>query len=71
MHLDLAPALAADWLPAQADARPDASLKNVLADALPKRLAQRLCEIWFGQHPMRQYSEDRLRQSSRRCTTGP
>ncbi len=35
-------------------------LKNVLADLLPKRLAQRLCEVWFSSRPMRQYNEREL-----------
>ncbi len=38
-----------------------AELKTILADALPKRLAQRLCEHWFGSKPMRQYREAELR----------
>ena len=41
--------------------RPSAELKNVLADALPKRFAQRLCELWFPNKPMRQYNERELR----------
>jgi predicted flavoprotein YhiN len=32
----------------------------VLADALPKRLAQRLCEQWFDSRPMRQYRDAEL-----------
>ncbi|MEO6364931.1 MAG: NAD(P)/FAD-dependent oxidoreductase [Luteimonas sp.] len=41
--------------------RPAAELKNVLADALPKRFSQRLCELWFPNRPMRQYNERGLR----------
>ena len=44
----------------QRQARPLAELKTVLADALPKRLAQRLCEQWFDNRPMRQYREAEL-----------
>jgi predicted Rossmann fold flavoprotein len=62
LRVDLLPERdAADWLAGQRAARPAAELKNVLADALPKRLAQRLCEHWFGNRPMRQYHEPQLR----------
>ncbi len=62
LRLDLLPgedafALLSAW---QAE-RPAAELKNVLADALPKRFAQRLCEVWFPNKPMRQYNERELR----------
>jgi predicted Rossmann fold flavoprotein len=48
-------------LQAQQRARPDAELRTVLADLLPKRFAQRLCELWFGSRPMRQHNEPALR----------
>ncbi|UGB37344.1 NAD(P)/FAD-dependent oxidoreductase [Frateuria soli] len=61
LRLDLLPDRdAADWLPAQRAARPAVELKTVLADVLPKRLAQRLCELDFGNRPMRQYREAEL-----------
>jgi predicted Rossmann fold flavoprotein len=50
------------WLIEQRGARPAAELKTVLGDALPKRLAQRLCEQWFDSRPMRQYREAELTQ---------
>jgi predicted Rossmann fold flavoprotein len=53
---------AAAWLLDQRIARPLAELKTVLGDALPKRLAQRLCELWFASRPMRQYREAELAQ---------
>lgn len=62
LRLDLAPALEAGWLLDQAGSRPDASLKTLLADAVPKRVAQRMCEVWFGERPVRQYSAERLRR---------
>jgi hypothetical protein len=40
--------------------RPAAELKTVLGDALPRRLAQRLCDLQFGSKPMRQYREAEL-----------
>ncbi|MGH8274869.1 MAG: NAD(P)/FAD-dependent oxidoreductase [Gammaproteobacteria bacterium] len=61
LRVDLAPDTeASDWLQTQRDARPDMELKNVLADLLPKRLAQRLCEVWLSSKPMRQYNEKEL-----------
>jgi len=50
-----------EWLQEQRVARPAAELKNVLGDALPRRLAQRLCELWFESKPMRQYREAELK----------
>ncbi len=44
-----------DYLRGQQQERPASELKTVLADALPKRLAQRMCERWFESRPMRQY----------------
>jgi hypothetical protein len=42
--------------------RPKAELKTVLAEVLPNRLAQRLCETLLPNHPLGQYS-DKLLQS--------
>ncbi|TBR38946.1 MULTISPECIES: NAD(P)/FAD-dependent oxidoreductase [Dyella] len=53
---------AGEWLLAQRQARPAMELKNVLSDVLPKRLAQRLCELWFESRPMRQYRDAELSQ---------
>ena len=35
--------------------RRDAELRTLLAEVLPKRFAQRLCEHWLDSKPMRQY----------------
>lgn len=43
-------------------ARPAAELKTVLAELLPKRLAQRLCEIWLANVPLQQLSTVRMRE---------
>ena len=51
--------------------RSAAELKTVLADALPKRLAQRLCEHWFGSKPMRQYRESELRAIGEQLNAWP
>jgi len=63
LRIDLLPeADAGAWLQEQRVAHPAAELKNVLADLLPRRLAQRLCELWFESRPMRQYREAELAQ---------
>ncbi|WP_109126721.1 NAD(P)/FAD-dependent oxidoreductase [Dyella sp. C11] len=62
LRIDLSPTLdLGNWLVEQRGARPAAELKNVLGDALPRRLAQRLCELWFESKPMRQYREAELK----------
>jgi hypothetical protein len=72
LRLDLLPDRdAADWLPVQRAVRPAAELKTVLADALPKRLAQRLCELDFGNRPIRQYRESELAAIGARLNDWP
>jgi predicted Rossmann fold flavoprotein len=62
LRIDLSPEQdLGDWLVAQRAARPAAELRNILGDALPKRLAQRLCERWLHSKPMRQYRDSELR----------
>ncbi|HUF40582.1 MAG TPA: NAD(P)/FAD-dependent oxidoreductase [Verrucomicrobiae bacterium] len=53
---------AAQWLLERQQRRPGAELKTILGELLPKRLAQRLCEIKFGNRPMRQYRAAELRE---------
>ena len=63
LRIDLLPdrdALA--WLYDQRLERPAAELKTVLADALPRRFALRLCELWLSNKPMRQYRDAELRE---------
>ena len=56
LHLDLLPGEDAHERVRQWRAkRPDAELKTVLGEALPKRFAQRLCEAWLPNRPMRQF----------------
>lgn len=63
LRLDLLPGRdAMDWLLAQQRERPAAELKTVLGDAMPKRFAQRLCELWLGNKPIKQYNAPELRQ---------
>jgi predicted Rossmann fold flavoprotein len=42
--------------------RPAAELKTVLGDVLPKRFAQRLCEHWLPNRPMKQFNAPQLRE---------
>ncbi|QEE24306.1 NAD(P)/FAD-dependent oxidoreductase [Rhodanobacter glycinis] len=87
LRVDLLPDIdAAGWLNEQRVARPAAELKNILADVLPKRLAQRLCERWFlapqssghpwplpasESRPMRQYREADLHEIGRQLHDWP
>ncbi|MEO7251743.1 MAG: NAD(P)/FAD-dependent oxidoreductase, partial [Arenimonas sp.] len=60
--LDLLPGVdAEDFLLSQQRARPSAELSTVLADALPRRLAQRLCEVFFRSRPMQEIPAAELR----------
>ncbi len=62
LQLDLLPqGNAFELLNAQRSERPAAELRSVLGELLPKRLAQRLCEVWLGSRPMRQYNDPELR----------
>jgi predicted Rossmann fold flavoprotein len=61
LRLDLMPEHDAfEWLAAQQKRHPNAELRTQLADALPKRLAQRLCER-IGSRPLREYRHAELR----------
>ncbi len=59
------------FLLAQQAERSAAELKTVLADALPKRLAQRLCEHWLPSKPMRQYRQSELRAIAEQLNSWP
>ena len=72
LRIDLSPEQdIGDWLVAQRVARPAAELRNVLGELLPKRLAQRLCELWLGSKPMRQYRDAELRAIGARLHDWP
>jgi len=61
LHLDLLPGTDAFAMLQQLQAeRPAAELKTVLGELLPKRFAQRLCEVWLPNKPMRQYNTPQL-----------
>ena len=59
------------WLAEQRSLHPAAELKTVLADALPKRFAQRLCEVFLDNAPMRQIDAPRLREIGERLQRWP
>jgi predicted Rossmann fold flavoprotein len=57
LRLDLLPGTdAAAWLAERRAAQPNAELRTALGDVLPKRFAQRLCEVWFESKPLKQYT---------------
>ena len=61
LELDLLPGQdALATLSALRQSRPDAQLRTVLAELLPKRFAERLCEFAFESRPMRQYEPKAL-----------
>jgi predicted Rossmann fold flavoprotein len=62
LRIDLLPDRDAfNWLCTQRSERSAAELKTVLGDALPRRFALRLCELWLPNKPMRQYRHGDLR----------
>ncbi|MEJ1095149.1 MULTISPECIES: NAD(P)/FAD-dependent oxidoreductase [unclassified Pseudoxanthomonas] len=63
LRLDLLPGQdALMWLKEQQKQRSAAELKTVLSDVLPRRFAQRLCELWLPNRPLKQYNEPQLRE---------
>ncbi|MFP5440967.1 MAG: NAD(P)/FAD-dependent oxidoreductase [Gammaproteobacteria bacterium] len=66
LHIDLLPGTdALAWLQARQRERPETFLHTVLAEALPKRLAQRLCDLGIGgtgsSRPLKQYNLPELK----------
>ncbi len=72
LRLDLLPEQ--DVLPLlreQQVSRPAAELKTVLSDLLPRRFAQRLCEHWLPNRPMRQFNDPQLRDTAAQLQSWP
>ncbi len=70
--LDLLPDRDAEaWLLERQAAKPAAELKTVLGEAFPQRFAQRLCEVWFANKPMRQYTHRELPDIARQLANWP
>ena len=72
LRLDLLPGIDAeaqlrDWQ----TSRRDAELKTLLAEVLPKRFAQRLCEHWIASKPLRQYNPPELRAIAELLSSWP
>nr|WP_281369228.1 NAD(P)/FAD-dependent oxidoreductase [Lysobacter penaei] len=70
LRLDLLPGEdALDWLRRHQAERPATELKTVLTEAMPKRFAQRLCDIWLpgdrAHRPMRQFTPAQLQAMAR------
>jgi predicted Rossmann fold flavoprotein len=62
LQLDLMPGCDAfEYLAAQRASRPAAELKTALSEALPRRMAQRLCEEWFDNRPLGDHGNAELR----------
>ena len=65
LRLDLLPNHdASDWLHAMKRERGASELRTVLAEVMPKRMAQRLCEHWLPDRPVRQLDEPQLKQAA-------
>ncbi|MFS8137609.1 MAG: NAD(P)/FAD-dependent oxidoreductase [Thermomonas sp.] len=72
LRLDLLPgrdahALLHEWQ----TSRRDAELKTLLAEVLPKRFAQRLCEHWTTNKPLRQFNKPQLREIAELLSSWP
>ena len=59
------------WLLERQRAKPAAELRTVLAEAFPQRFAQRLCEVWFENKPLRQYTHRQLPDIARQLAHWP
>ncbi|MEH6422358.1 NAD(P)/FAD-dependent oxidoreductase [Pseudomonas sp. CGJS7] len=72
LRLDLLPGRdALDWLQTQQRERGAAELKTVLGEVVPKRFAQRLCELWLSNKPMKQYNLPELKQLAATLSSWP
>ena len=72
LRLDLLPGVDALATLQQLQAeRPGAELKTVLGELLPKRFAQRLCEVWLQSKPMKQYNAPQLRDLAAQLASWP
>ncbi|HMB43913.1 MAG TPA: NAD(P)/FAD-dependent oxidoreductase [Luteimonas sp.] len=72
LRLDLLPEHdALEFLGEQQRARPAAELKTVLGDVLPKRFAQRLCEIAFSNKLMRQFTPAEMKKMAQHLSDWP
>lgn len=72
LALDLLPGTdALDLLQQWQARRPDAELRTLLGEVMPKRFAQRLCEHWLRSQPMRRYTPAELRDMAAMLSAWP
>jgi len=72
LRLDLLPGMDAhETLLRLRHERPAAELKTILGDLLPKRFAQRLCEHWLPNRPMKQFNEPQLSDAAALLSSFP
>jgi len=72
LRLDLLPGIDAHaTLQELRQDRPAAELKTVLGELLPKRFAQRLCEAWLPNRPMKQFNAPELMQIATQLQAWP
>jgi len=72
LRLDLLPGIDAHaTLQELRQDRPAAELKTVLGELLPKRFAQRLCEAWLPNRPMKQFNTPELQQIATQLQSWP
>ncbi len=65
LRLDLLPGHdPLQWLRDMKRERGASELRTVLAEVMPKRMAQRLCEHWLPDRPVRQLDEPQLKQAA-------
>ncbi len=68
VHIDLTPDLDLETtLKTLRRERPRAQLKTVLAEQLPRRLAERWCELWFGDPRMAELSDAAIESIGQHC----
>ena len=70
IQIDFMPQLdAAGWLVERKRARAAAGLPSVLSEVLPKRVAQRLCELAFDARPLGQWTDRELAHAGDRLSS--
>ena len=72
LAIDLLPGTdALAFLREQRAARPASELRTVLAERMPRRFAQRLCEHWLGDRPLRQFDDPALARAAAALAAWP
>lgn len=72
LRINLTPRIDAfDWLIHQQEERPASELRTVLGELLPKRLAQRLCELRLESRTMRHYRSAEIREIAAQLQSWP